>query len=84
MTNADRPPGTMLLDHGPVSPWTPTWRAEAVLFTVYVRSTEKAAELGGQYEAPSDRKWVPRNRVWTSVPSQNDTPTTGFVIAAGS
>jgi hypothetical protein len=27
------------------------WRAEAVLFTDIVRSTEKAAELGGQYEA---------------------------------
>jgi hypothetical protein len=29
----------------------PTWRAETVLFTDIVRSTEKAAELGGHYEA---------------------------------
>jgi hypothetical protein len=30
VTNADQPPSTILLDDRPVSPWTPTWRAEAV------------------------------------------------------
>jgi hypothetical protein len=47
VTNADPPPGTILLADGSCPPWTP----EAMLFTDIVRSTEKAAELGGRYEA---------------------------------
>jgi len=51
VTNADRPPGTILLADGPVSSLDAYLGGGGVLFTDIVRSTENAAELGGQYEA---------------------------------
>lgn len=51
MTNADRPPGTILLADGPVSSLDAYLEGGGGALTDIVRSTEKAAELG-------DREWA--------------------------